>query len=307
MYMGKKSSLKDKELTKLKKLIKKLKEAKKTRRKRKRDEGITQKVSQKVIIGNLKEEKKGATEYVGRSFPQIQFIPQTQSQSIDTLLLRDLLLQKNMSPLTRPVESRVPYRQLYDLGDQYGLNVGNPVSLGIPLDIQSEISSLTDVESYVSPENIANEESTPLQPPPEKQSNLDEPIEEPKPINLGKVQSKITSFYQPKTPEEEMTKITDLSSKQQLTKTTEDIFNEPEDVSKAETVTKIKEKKKKKKKNIEFIIENPEEMETINLPEEIEIEMKAIPKKKKGRPKGSKDKQKINLQEDYMRMKEEGL
>jgi transcription antitermination factor NusG len=48
--MAKKSSLKDKELTKLKKVIKKLKEQKKKRRKQKQEQGISQKVSQKVII-----------------------------------------------------------------------------------------------------------------------------------------------------------------------------------------------------------------------------------------------------------------
>jgi hypothetical protein len=261
-----KQTLKDKELTKLKKVIKKLKEAKKKKRKQKRDQGVTQKVSQKVIIGrNLKG--KGESENVGRAFPQIQFLPQTQSQSLDTQLLRDLLLQKNSSPLTRPVRESVSIRPSYDLADQYGLNLETPVRLGNPIylndeDNQSDISSLTNFESYIPSENLIDEPSSVLQPPPEKQGKLDEAIKEPEPINLGKKQSKITSFYLPKPTEEEVTKLTDLSSKQAISKTTEDIFNEteriPEDISKATTIKPKKRKQKKTK--VELIIE-PDEKE----------------------------------------------
>jgi len=270
------SKLKDKQLSKLKKVIKKLKEAKKKRRKQKRNDGVTQKVSQKIVIGgNLKENK--ATENVGRSFPQIQFLPQTQSQSLDTQLLRDLLLQKNSSPLTRPVKDSVSVKPSYDLADQYGLNLTTPVRLGNPIylnyeDNQSEISSLTNFDSYIPSDKMIYEPDSVLQPPPEKQGKLDEPIKDPEPINLAKKQSKITSFYLPKPTQEEVTKITegdvtkltDLTSKEAFTKSTEDIFNEPDDISKASTklttitVKPKKAKQKNKNKNIIEIIKEPD-------------------------------------------------
>ena len=63
----------------IKQLIKKLKDAKKKKRKTKKDATVSQRVTQKVIIGsNLKDKNDGDA---GRSFPQIQFIPQ---QNIDT-------------------------------------------------------------------------------------------------------------------------------------------------------------------------------------------------------------------------------
>lgn len=263
------SKLKDKQLSKLKKVIKKLKDAKKKRRKQKRDQGINQKVSQKVIIGgNLKG--KGESENVGRSFPIIQFQPPNQSQSFDTQLLRDLLLQKNMSPLTREVKESVSIRPSYDLADQYGLNLNTPVRLGNPIylndeDNQSEISSLTNFESYIPSKNFIDEPSSVLQPPPEKQGTLDEPIKEPEPINLGKKQSKITRFLMPKPTEEEVTKLTegevtkltDLTSKEAISKTTQELFNEPDDISKASTkfTTITVKPKKQKKKKIELIEE----------------------------------------------------
>ena len=100
----------------IKKLIKKLKDAKKKKRKTKRDATVSQRVTQKVIIGSNLKDKDNA----GRSFPQIQFLPQTQNG--DTQLLRDLLLRNISSPLTREVTSRVQNRPNYDLADQYGLN-----------------------------------------------------------------------------------------------------------------------------------------------------------------------------------------
>jgi hypothetical protein len=205
--MPKKSSLKDKELTKLKKIVKKLKEAKKRKRKQRRNDGVTQKVSQKVIIGsNVKENK--ATENVGRSFPQIQFLPQTQSQSLDTQLLRDLLLQKNMSPLTREVKESVSIRPSYDLADQYGLNLNTPVTLGLQTEPVSvpvppttnnnielprfdDDSNNTDIVTLEPQQQIMNDEETiryfenVLKPPPEPQGNLDTPLKEPEPIRLG--------------------------------------------------------------------------------------------------------------------------
>ena len=111
-----------KELTEkqIKKLIKKLKDKKKKKRKTKKDALISQKVTQKVIIGsNMKDKPE---QNAGRSFPQIQFLPQPQTQNMDTQLIRDLLIRNNSSPLTREVTSRVPYRPNYDLADQYGLN-----------------------------------------------------------------------------------------------------------------------------------------------------------------------------------------
>jgi hypothetical protein len=287
-----KQTLKDKELTKLKKVIKKLKEAKKRKRKQRRNDGVTQKVSQKVIIGsNVKENK--ATENVGRSFPQIQFLPQTQSQSFDTQLLRDLLLQKNSSPLTRPVKESVSVKPSYDLADQYGLNLETPVRLGNPIylnyeDNQSDISSLTNFDSYIPSDKIIYEPDSVLQPPPEKQGKLDEAIKDPEPINLGKKQSKITSFYLPKPTQEEVTKttegdvtgdvtkITDLTSKEAISKSTEDIFNEPDDISKASTkftTTIVKPKKAKP----ELIIINPNDYE--------EVRTSTTEKKKRG-PRG---------------------
>ena len=109
-----------KELTEkqIKKLIKKLKDKKKKKRKTKKDALISQKVTQKVIIGGSTKPEQNA----GRSFPQIQFLPQPQTQNMDTQLIRDLLIRNNSSPLTREVTSRVPYRPNYDLADQYGLN-----------------------------------------------------------------------------------------------------------------------------------------------------------------------------------------
>jgi len=208
--MPKKSSLKDKELTKLKKVIKKLKEAKKRKRKINRDESVTQKVSQKVVIGgNLKG--KGETENVGRSFPQIQFLPQTQSQGLDTQLFRDLLLQKNMSPLTRPVKESVSVKPSYDLADQYGLNLNTPVRLGVEVPVPPMTNNDTELPKFeddtkmfqdeaantnlvtLEPQQqIMNDEETiryfenVLKPPPEKQGTLDTPLKEPEPISFGK-------------------------------------------------------------------------------------------------------------------------
>jgi hypothetical protein len=206
-------TLKDKELTKLKKVIKKLKEQKKKRKKQKRDQGITQKVSQKVVIGSNIKDKTDSN--VGRSFPQIQFLPQTQSQSFDSQLLRELLLQKNMSPLTRPVKESVSIKPGYDLADQYGIGLDTPVTLGLQTEpVSVPIPSATNNDNELPrfdddtkmfedettntnlvtlepQQQIMNDEETIryfeniLKPPPEKQGTLDTPLKEPKPIGLG--------------------------------------------------------------------------------------------------------------------------
>ena len=187
----------------MKKVIKKLKDAKKRKRKQRRNESISQRVSQKVIIGgNLKG--KGESENVGRSFPQIQFLPQTQSQSLDTQLLRDLLLQKNMSPLTREVKESVSIRPSYDLADQYGIGLDNPVRLGVEVPVPpmtnndtelpkfEDDTTNTNLVSLEPQQQIMNDEETiryfenVLKPPPETQGNLDKPLKEPEPISFGK-------------------------------------------------------------------------------------------------------------------------
>jgi hypothetical protein len=197
--MAKKTSLKDKELTKLKKVIKQLKEAKKAKRKRRGDKGITQKVSQKVVIGSdvVKNKNEGN---VGRSFPQIQFLPQAQTQTLDTQLLREFLLQKNMSPLTRPVEQKTQKtKTFYDLADQYGLGLDNPVTLGVqvpvtePIEVKVPVSDafadtdFFDTDTQMDNFSIEGSELVNLdrlKKPPQKQGNLDDPIKDPEPINL---------------------------------------------------------------------------------------------------------------------------
>ena len=239
--MAKKTSLKDKELTKLKKVIKQLKEAKKAKRKRRGDKAITQKdkaitqkdkaitqkdkavaqkdkavaqkdkavtrgggaitqkVSQKVVIGSdvVKNNNEGN---VGRSFPQIQFLPQAQTQTLDTQLLREFLLQKNMSPLTRPVEQKTQKtKTFYDLADQYGLGLDNPVTLGVqvpvtePIEVKVPVSDafadtdFFDTDTQMENFSIEGSESVnldTLKKPLEKQGNLDDPIKDPEPINL---------------------------------------------------------------------------------------------------------------------------
>lgn len=188
-----------KELTEkqIKKLIKKLKDKKKKKRKTKKDALISQKVTQKVIIGGSTKPEQNA----GRSFPQIQFLPQ---QNMDTQLLRDLLIRNNSSPLTRDVVSKVPYRPNYDTSDQYGLSYNDNTfyenSLGTQSqedDNQTEISGISEYPSEFTSdlENYSSVSDTnSLQLPPQKQGNLDKPILEPKPINL--TQPKITEYYQ---------------------------------------------------------------------------------------------------------------
>ena len=134
---------------KLKKLIKKLKDAKKKKRKQKRDALISQKVTQKVIIGSNVKDKTESN--AGRSFPQIQFLPQPQTQNGDTQLLRDLLLRNKLSPLTRENISRVPYKPSYDLGDQAGLNYNyNPYNSGNIGSQPQDNQNNQDNQSYIS-------------------------------------------------------------------------------------------------------------------------------------------------------------
>ena len=194
---------------KLKKLIKKLKDAKKKKRKQKKDALISQKVTQKIIIGSNVKDKTETN--AGRSFPIVQFLPQPQTQNSDTQLLRDLLLRNNLSPLTRTIVSKVPYKPSYDLGDQAGLeynyNPYNSGSIGFQpqdnqdnQDNQSYISDLSENGPELNSEfssmfgNVSDTSSV-LQPPPEKQGTLDTPIPNPKPNALA--QTKITEFYQP--------------------------------------------------------------------------------------------------------------
>ena len=103
------TNLKSKQIQKLKKVIKKLKKAKKKRASK--SSGIEQRVNQKVIINGSAG---------GSNPPQIlqQHIP-----SSDTEFLRSIIQANNSNPLGRPVVSRVPYKPMYDLGDQYGLNL----------------------------------------------------------------------------------------------------------------------------------------------------------------------------------------
>ena len=254
-----------------KKLLQKIKDAKKAKRKRRQNKNVNQRVSQNVIISSNIGGKKQTD--AGRSFPQIQFLPQMQSQNMDTQLLRDLLLRVNSSPLTREVTSRVPYRPSYDLGDQYGLNIDNPVNLGIPrpeYDSQTDVSDISDLASLETQYNNDNDYNTDylLKPPPEKQGNLDTPIPNPKPNALA--QTKITKFYEPKPTAEDTI---DLFSK-----ATEKLPNDYEYERPNETsVVKLK----TKKKNLKFIIEG-----------ENEDKAQVIEEKKRGRPLGSKNKTK---------------
>ena len=254
-----------------KKLIKKLKDAKKAKRKRPRNKNVNQRVSQNVIIGSNISEKKQTD--AGRSFPVIQFLPQMQSQNMDTQLLRDLLLRNISSPLTKEVTSRVPYRPSYDLGDQYGLNLDNPVNLGIPrpeYDAETDISDLTDFGSLETNYNNDNDFNTDylLKPPPEKQGNLDAPIPNPKPNALA--QTKITGFYEPQPNE---TDVNDLFSRATEKFPDDDEYERPNETS----VVKPKNNNKK----IKFIIEGENEDET-----------QVIDRKKRGRPPGSRNKKK---------------
>ena len=200
---------------KLKKLIKKLKDAKKKKRKQKRDALISQRVTQKVIIGGRAKPESNT----GRSFPQVQFLPQPQIQNGDTQLLREIFLRNNLSPLIRPPISRVPYKPSYDLGDQYGLNYNdNPYNSGSigsqpqdNQDNQSDNSALSYDDAFrQQDDNLTNislrsddtsdmeiyskkgfDLTSLLQTPPEKQGNLDMPIPNPKPNALAQTKTPI--------------------------------------------------------------------------------------------------------------------
>ena len=274
-----------------KKLLQKIKDAKKAKRKRRQNKNVNQRVSQNVIIGSNIGEKKQTD--AGRSFPQIQFLPQMQSQNMDTQLLRDLILRVNSSPLTREVTSRVPYRPSYDLGDQYGLNIDNPVNLGIPppeYDSQTDVSSLSEdapelnsefsslIDNYSNSYNNDFNSNSLLQPPPEKQGTLDTPIPNPKPNALG--QTKITQFYEPKPNE---TDTIDVFSKATEKLPNNDEFERPNESP------IIKQKPKTPKSNKKYLPDNY----TINSAD-TEILETATSLKPKGRPKGSKNKPKEN-------------
>jgi hypothetical protein len=179
--MAKKKSLKTKELTKLRKLVKELKS------KRKRKSGVSQKVSQKVIIGN-----KPFSGDAGRNFPQIQFLQQPQPQMIDTQLLREFFTQKNMSPLTRPVLPTAVQNpnNYYSLSDQYGIGLDNPVNLGVPVDVNNDdddSSFVTDDSALSMDTNIDRNER--LRPAPQNQGNLDNPFQPPRAPAIGRLVS----------------------------------------------------------------------------------------------------------------------
>jgi hypothetical protein len=268
-------------------LIKKLKDAKKKKKKQKKDATVSQRVTQKVIIGsNLKDKNDGNA---GRSFPVVQFLPQ---QNMDTQLLRDLLLRSNSSPLTRDVVSRVPYKPSYDTSDQYGLTYndntfysGSIPSMGQQYDNQTEISSLSEDAPELNSEyssffgndsNLNNnfDTSSLLQPPPQKQGTLDTPMPTPKPNALA--QSKITTFYQPEEP--------DLFSRE-----TERIPDDDEFVRFNETPKKSRKSKKKK-----YL---PEDATILSADTEIVTPIAKDKPKPRGRPKGSKNKPKDTSKE----------
>ena len=273
-----------------KKLIKKLKDAKKKKRRQKKDATVSQRVTQKVIIGsNIKDKNDGNA---GRSFPVVQFLPQ---QNMDTQLLRDLLLRNNSSPLTREVVSKVPYKPSYDTSDQYGLTYndntfysGSIPSIGQQYDNQTEISSLSEdapelnseYSSFFGNDNSNNnfDEPSLLQPPPQKQGTLDTPMPTPKPNAL--VQSEI-----PYSVQKYMGKENDLFSIDTEKLPGDDefvrLFNE----------TPKKSRKSKKKKYL------PEDATILSADTEIVTPIAKDKPKPRGRPPGSKNKPKDTSKE----------
>lgn len=166
------SSLKEKDIKKLKSIIKKLKKKKKNPKRVK--SGIEQKVTQKIIF------QKGSTENNSRPFPQIlqQHIP-----SSDTDFLRSVIMQQNNNPLTRIPVTRVPNRPSYDLADQYGLNLYSEFqpTLGIaqsqPIDFQET--------QYLAKDEIYNQNENALKTPNEKSSYIPDNINDPPEIDLN--------------------------------------------------------------------------------------------------------------------------
>ena len=254
---------------------------------------MSQKVTQKVIIGGSAKPESNA----GRSFPQIQFLPQPQIQNGDTQLLRELFLRNNLSPLTRTPISRVPYKPNYDLGDQSGLEynynqyVGSITSLQPPQDNQdnqSDISGLSENAPELNSEfssMFGNDSDTNsvLQPPPEKQGTLDTSIPNPKPNALA--QTKIPKYYPPAV-QKYMEKESDLFSR--------DTERMPEDYEFVRPIVKSSETPKKKKKLKEQYV----------LPDDLSVETAKVtpisvtkPKRRKGRPIGSKNKTKAKEKE----------
>lgn len=284
----------------IKKLIKKLKDAKKKKKKTKKDALISQKVTQKVIIGsNIKDKNESNA---GRSFPQIQFLPQ---QNMDTQLLRDLLLKTNSSPLTREVTSRVENRPNYDLADQYGLNNNyNPFYSGYIQsmgqqqdDNQTDISSLSEdapelnseYSSFFGNDSNSNNDlntNSVLQPPAEKQGTLDTPIPPPKPNTLA--QSKITAFYQPE-ENDLFSRETEIMPDDTRTLVRPmDWFN-TEKLPADDEFVRLNEipKQKKKEKKKKYL---PEDVTILSA--ETEIVTPIVKEKNLGRPPGSKNKPK---------------
>jgi hypothetical protein len=151
---------------------------------------------------------------------------------------------------------------MYNPNDQYGLTYDNPFETSSMLprfnseaDSQSDVSSISgfgSLETNYVDDNI-------LKPPPEKQGNLDSPLQNPKPNALAK------DFDD------------DLFSRVTEQLPNDDEFERPNENP---SITPKPKKKKLKNKNVEFIIEDDDKEEAIILP------------KPRGRPPGSKNKKK---------------
>ena len=281
---------------KLKKLIKKLKDAKKKKRKQKKDALISQRVTQKSIIGGSAKPESNA----GRSFPIVQFLPQPQIQNGDTQLLREIFLRNNLSPLTRENISRVPYKPSYDLGDQYGLNDNyNPYNSGSigsqpqdNQDNQSDNSALSYDDAFrQQDDNLTNislrsddtsdmeiyskkgfDLTSLLQTPPEKQGNLDMPIPNPKPNALAQTKTPIAV-------QKYMEKESDLFSRATEKLPEESEFVRP-NVKQSETP------KKKKKLKEQYVLPDDLSVETAK------VTPISVTKPKRGRPRKKKEEEK---------------
>jgi hypothetical protein len=278
---------------KLKKLIKKLKDTKKKKRTQKKDATVSQRVTQKVIIGsNIKDKNDGNA---GRSFPIVQFLPQ---QNMDTQLLRDLLLRNNSSPLTREVVSKVPYKPSYDTSDQYGLQYNDNTFYSGNLGSQYQdnqsyddafrqqddnISMLSDNFSIFNNDGNDFDTTSLLQSPPEKQGTLNIPIPKPKPNALA--QSNI-----PINVQRYMEKESDLFSR-----TTEQLPADDE-FERQNYNPILKEKPKTPNSNKKYLPEDftidSADTEVINSKDVTDLRVKPTAKKPLGRPKGSKNKPK---------------
>ena len=174
------TKLKSKQIQKLKKVIKKLKKAKKKRASK--SSGIEQRVNQKVIINGSSG---------GNNPPQVlqQHIP-----SSDTEFLRSVIQANNSNPLGRPVVSRVPYKPMYDLGDQYGLNLTSEFNanaqptMGVFASSNSMDSLPTAPAMYDSdflkPDYYEEVPYNNLKPAPQPNPKFSDKVEDPPPIDI---------------------------------------------------------------------------------------------------------------------------